>query len=250
MTTGAPWLVVSVHDVAPASRAESESWVRGLDRMGVPATLLVIPGPWRGGATGEDPAFARWLHACATGGHEIAQHGWVHAAANVDGRARRTVGSIVARGCEEFWGLDLDEAALRIDRGLEVLRAAGFDPAGFVPPGWLASPAAREAMAEAGFRYTTSHTAVIDLVTGARRRALALSHRPGGSLERVGAHTMTASAGGLPRFGCDVRIALHPDDLARPRLREASFAAIANALASGCRARTYGDVVLRPPVPA
>jgi len=250
MSTPSPWLVVSVHDVAPASRAASERWISGLDRMGVPATLLVIPGPWRGATFAGSPDFARWLHECAGRGHEIAQHGWVHAAGSVDGRARRAVGSIVARGCEEFWGLDLDEAGARIGWGLDVLRDAGFDPCGFVPPGWLASPAAREAMAAAGFRYTTSHTAVIDLVTGARRRALALSHRPGSGLERVGAHTMNASASGLPHFGCDVRIALHPDDLERPRLRDASFVAIANALAAGCVPRTYAEVVAGPAVAA
>lgn len=242
------WLVVSVHDVAPATFAESRRWVAALDDLGVAATLLVIPGPWRGAAMEGDVAFAAWLAACAERGHEVAQHGWTHVAPEAEWRARRVVGSIAGRGCEEFWGLDRDEAARRIRLGLDVLHRAGFEPRGFTPPGWLAAPAARDAMCAAGFRYTTSHSAVIDLVRGSRHHAVALSHRPGGSLERVGAHTMTVGARGLARVGWDVRIALHPDDLGRPRLRDAAFAAIGHAIAGGCRPRTYLDVVESVPV--
>jgi hypothetical protein len=46
-----------------------------------------------------------------------------------------------------------------------------------------------------------------------------------------------ASRGGL------VRIALHPDDLARPGLRDATLRAIEAVLATGGRAATYSDVV-------
>ena len=250
MSTRSPWLVVSVHDVAPASWVASQRWVDGLDELGIAATLLVIPGPWRGAALAGDAGFAAWLHACAAGGHEIALHGWEHRAEVGEGRTRRAVGSVVARGCEEFFGLDHDQAARRIGWGLDALGEVGFTPAGFVPPGLLASPAARDAMRDAGLRYTTSHTAAIDLVTGERHRAVALSHRPGSGLERLGAHAMSLSAGGFPRLGCGVRISLHPDDLGRPRLRDAAFAAITRALAGGCVARTYLELVAGRAVPA
>ena len=239
-----PWLVVSVHDVAPASFGPSLGWVGELDRMGVPATLLVIPGPWRGQTLAAGTAFVAWLRAARAAGHEIAQHGWSHEAVAGPGHhLRRATGRLLARGCEEFWSLTDDQASARLVRGRTALECAGFAVEGFTPPGWLASPAATESMAAAGFRYTTTHTAVIDLVAQRRHHALVFCHRPGGPLEGAGARLMNAAARHLPRRDRSVRIALHPDEFVQPHLRRASLQAISAALAAGARPATYLDVV-------
>lgn len=239
-----PWLVVSVHDVAPASFGSCLGWVGELDRMGVAATLLVIPGPWRGESLRPGTAFAAWLRAARISGHEIAQHGWSHEAVSGQGPAlRRVAGRVLARGCEEFWSLTGAEAAARLVRGRAALECVGLGVEGFTPPGWLASPAATEAMAAVGFRYTTTHTAVIDLVAQRRHHALAFCHRPGGRLEGAGARLMDTAARRLPRRHRSLRIALHPDEFLQPHLRRASLRAIAAALSAGARPATYLDVV-------
>jgi hypothetical protein len=244
------WIVVSVHDVAPATRRASEQWIDDLEELGLPTTMLVVPGPWKVPAIGDDRRFGAWLRGCQGRGHEIAQHGWTHAATRQGSRGRRLIGRAVARGCAEFWTLAEDEAARRLDLGRAELRSEGIEPVGFVPPGWLASAGALRSMRALGYRYTTSHTAVIDFATGARHRSVALSHRTGGSLERPGSALMTRTARLLVSQGRPVRIALHPEDLERPRLRAAALAAIDATVTAGASPMTYLDVVNRPGAPA
>jgi hypothetical protein len=83
----------------------------------------------------------------------------------------------------------------------------------------------------------------MDLSTGARHRAVALSHRSGGSLERPGSALMARTARLLAGQGRPVRIALHPEDLERPHLRSAALAAIDAALEAGASPTTYLDLV-------
>jgi predicted deacetylase len=191
----------------------------------------------------DDRWFGAWLRACLGRGHEIAQHGWAHAATGRGSRRRRALGRIVARGCAEFWTLDEAEAARRLELGRAQLRAVGIEPAGFTPPGWLASAGALRSVRVLGYRYTTSHLGVMDLSTGARHRAVALSHRSGGSLERPGSALMARTARLLAGQGRPVRIALHPEDLERPHLRSAALAAIDAALEAGASPTTYLDLV-------
>jgi hypothetical protein len=240
------WIVVSVHDVAPATRRACERWIDDLEELGLPTTMLVVPGPWKAPAIADDRRFGGWVRGCQRRGHEIAQHGWTHTATMRGSRGRRLVGRAVARGCAEFWTLDEDEAARRLCLGRAQLRSEGIEPVGFVPPGWLASAGAMRSMSALGYRYTTSHTAVIDFATGSRHRAVALSNRTGGSLERPGSALMTRTARLLASQGRPVRIALHPEDVERPRLRAAVLAAIDAAVTAGASPMTYLDVVNRP----
>jgi hypothetical protein len=58
-----------------------------------------------------------------------------------------------------------------------------------------------------------------------------------GSRVLSGSARRTAARGGL------VRVALHPDDLARPGLREVTLRTIEAVLASGARPVTYANLV-------
>ena len=238
-----PWMVVSIHDVAPATRSACEEQLADLEDLGVRASLLVVPGPWRWPVMADDPGFGEWLRECARRGHEISQHGWDHRAVSNSGIARRVTGAAVARGCAEFWGLDRSEAARRLMCGRAVMQAEGFDPVGFTAPGWLASPGTRSALVSLGYRYTTTHTAVIDLRSGASHRALAFCHRAGGRAERPGALVLAAGVRVLVSLGAPVRVAMHPSDLDRPRLNDESLDAIEEAVAGGARSLTYLEVV-------
>jgi uncharacterized protein len=239
-----PRLVVSVHDVAPATAAASRQWVEELDRRGIPASLLVVPGPWREPALADDPSFAAWLHTCVTRGHEICLHGWAHRAETAGSAGRKLIGQVVARGAGEFWTLDDEGAACRAHRGLDELARVGLTATGFTPPGWLVSRAAIHGLRQVGLHYVTTHRSVIDLRTMHKHRAIVICHRPNGTGERVGAALMSDGPKVLLRPGHTLRIALHPDDLARPGLREAALRGIDAALDAGAVALTY-EMLLR-----
>lgn len=238
-----PSVVVSVHDVSPATATETERWCADLDRIGVHASLLVIPGPWRGMALADTPDYARVLADRATKGDEIVLHGWTHTAGPEGSWARRQVGRAIARGAAEFAALDPDEAAAKLHSGQAILVDLGLNADGFCPPGWLASPGAVTALRRHGFRYFTTHRGLHDLRTRTTYHAFALSHRPGGTGERLGAALMRSWARRGARRGKLVRVALHPDDLKRPGLRDTTLRAIEDILAAGGRALTYRDLL-------
>jgi len=163
--------------LAPRRRARDQAGVRAVDRRPSKSSAC-RPRCWscRGRGRCRRSATiavsAAGCAGCQGRGHEIAQHGWTHAATRQGSRGRRLIGRAVARGCAEFWTLDEDEAARRLALGRAQLRSEGIDSVGFVPPGWLASAGALRSMRALGYRYTTSHTAVIDFATGARHRPL------------------------------------------------------------------------------
>jgi predicted deacetylase len=236
--------VVSVHDVASATATETVDWVSDLDGLRVPATLLIVPGPFRGRpALPADRRLVAFLHEAAGRGHELSLHGYQHMGVPGGPVWRRLVDGVLARGAGEFWALSETQARARLRAGLGLLADADIGVTGFTPPGWLASPGARRALASLGFRYWTSHLAVHDLKRGTASRMPALSHRPGGAGERAGVHAMITAARLLSRNRVPFRIALHPADLARPGLRAAAHAAIRAALAAGGRPVTYETLV-------
>lgn len=244
MSLGPPRLVVSVHDVSPATASESRRWVDDLDQRGVRASLLVVPGPWRERTLTADPEFAGWLRDCVARGHEICLHGWDHTASPGQPSRRALVGNLVARGCAEFWSLSEEQAAVRARWGLDVLARFGLATTGFTPPGWLASASAINGLRRVGLRYVTSHGSVTDLCSGRKVYALVICHRPHSRGERAGATLMSRAPAVFLRPGRVLRLALHPDDLLRPGLREAALKGIDAALDTGAVALTY-EALLR-----
>ena len=242
-------LVVSVHDVAPATFAASRQWCADLDQRGVPASLLVVPGPWRLPALARHAELVRWLVERSIGGDEIVLHGWSHSAGAVGSPMHRWGARVAARGAAEFAALDEHTAYRRLLAGRDLLSGLGLPTAGFTPPGWLQSAGTVRALRRLGFRYTTSHLGVHDLRCGRVRRAFALSHRPGSAGERLGAALMPAGALLSAAGGWPVRIALHPDDLSRPGLRDATLRAIDAVLARGARPCTYAGLLPARPEP-
>lgn len=237
------WLVVSVHDVHPSTALASRAWVDDLERLGIPASLLVVPGPWRGATLLHNRSLITWLHERVDRGHEIVQHGWRHEGVPGGSAWRAAVNHVVARGCAEFCALDEAAAAERLSRGGEVLDRLGFAVQGFTPPGWLASAGTTQALRRLGYRYTTTHFGVHDLDRGVVHRAFAYSHRPGGWGERLGAAMLTTGLRRAVAARRPVRVALHPADRGRPGLVDATLAALRDAVDAGARPVTYGAVV-------
>ncbi|MEI6496663.1 MAG: polysaccharide deacetylase family protein [Actinomycetota bacterium] len=253
-------VVVSVHDVAPATFDESREWVQLLDHYGICATLLVVPGPWESDGLQSSPAFIDWLHKAASKGHEVSLHGWEHrgvADPNGPGVAspwavtRRSYGRMIARGCGEFHNLGRVEAKRRLRAGLDEMRTAGFEPVGFTPPGWLASHDAIGAMRQLGFAYTTTQWAVLDFIGNRRLPIPALSQRPGSPLTAAAGLANEQIIRRRLRGGRSVRVALHPRDLDHRALidsTERTFARIDAARFAGVHAVTYCDLVTRTAV--
>ncbi|WP_280264491.1 polysaccharide deacetylase family protein [Nocardia wallacei] len=236
-------LVVSVHDVAPATAGETERWCADADAFAIPVSLLVIPGPWRGTSLSEAPGYATFLSERRARGDELMVHGWDHRATAEGALRRRAVARLIARGAAEFATLDTASAESRLRRATAVMDELGLSTTGFTPPGWLTSPAAERALIRAGFSHTTDHFGVRDLRSGRRVRGFALSQRPGGPGERTAAWLLRMQARRTAARGGFVRIALHPDDLRRPGLRDTALRAIDLALSAGARATTYAEVI-------
>lgn len=236
-----PLLLVSVHDVAPATIDAVRRWTGFLDERDVVSTLLAVPGPWRGTVLADDPTTTDWLSVRVDGGDEVGLHGWAHRADGSRRGARARVGRCIARGAEEFWALDGDEATRRVRDGLEELGRAGLHPVGFTPPGWLISGPARRAVLRSGLRYVADHRGARSATT--TLRAPALGHRPGGFSQTAGTFAMPMVARRRAAEGLPVRIALHPADLDHPKLVASTLDAIDAVLDAGGRATTYGAAV-------
>src|SRR5438477_1970156 len=72
-------LVVSIHDVAPSTRANTEKILADLARHQVnTCSLLVVPDYHHEGPSLADPGFRSWLEQMNASGHEIVLHGFFH----------------------------------------------------------------------------------------------------------------------------------------------------------------------------
>lgn len=235
-------VVVSIHDVAPSTFERSMALLGLVERQGIAATLLVVPGPWNGARPTDDPRFVRWLTAREADGHEVCLHGWSHAEP-VDARssARSRLARLIARGCAEFADLSEEEARPRIVDGLSTLRAIGCHPVGFTPPGWLASEGALSALKSAGFMYTTSQFGVTDLMTGQVHRIPAVCQRPDSPLTAISSHLIRRILVSRVAESRDVRLALHPADLGTEALRHETTTLV--QVASFGRTTTYRELV-------
>ena len=197
-------LIVSLHDVAPASAEASRRWMELFDERGLSVSMLVVPGPWRDGNLLTDISFIEWLSITTNKSHEVVLHGWSHTIDHRDrpGALHALAGQFVARGCQEFWGLT-------------------------------------EAVTEIGFDYLTSHFHVRDLVLGNQHFAPVVCQRPGSLSSGVIAHATKHLAVILRSLNLPLRVAVHPDDLHDPRLRNAILHVVDRAIADGYQSVTY-----------
>jgi predicted deacetylase len=121
-------------------------------------TLLVVPDFHRRAPIVASSGWRDAVDRALERGAELALHGLSHLD---DGGRSPTLRAFFARrfltdGEAEFAALGAAEARARIERGLAMLRDCGWEAAGFVPPAWQISDAARSVLADYGFRYTTT----------------------------------------------------------------------------------------------
>jgi predicted deacetylase len=208
-------LIVSVHDVAPTTRATVEKIVAELSRHRIPVcSLLVVPNYHHRGSSTEDHGFVRWLQDLEALGHEIVIHGYFHERPRRDGEnlPEKFFTRLYTNDEGEFYDLAYDEAFRRITQAREEFVRAGLTPRGFIAPAWLLGSAAERAAREAEMEYTTRLTEVRDLRSGDNFPARTLVYSVRSRWRRVAS---LAWNGLLARqFGGAslARVSIHPTD--------------------------------------
>lgn len=217
-----PALVVSIHDVSPATRAVTERMLDDLAGEGVPVTsLLVIPDHHRQGRIDDNPAFGEWLRNTVGGGHEAVLHGFYHLrpAKVGEGMGTRLITRSYTAGEGEFYDLSREEALDLLRRGRSAMEACGITSSGFIAPAWLLGKDAEQAVKGEGFDYTTRITEVIDLKGNAKfaARSMVYSVRAGWrrALSLLWNEGLFHHLHNAPLL----RIGLHPPDWSHPVIR-------------------------------
>jgi uncharacterized protein len=232
---GGKSLVVSIHDVSPATLERTERILSDLKSAGaVRVSLLVVPDHHHRGPVNENTAFAGWLRAACAEGNEAVLHGYYHLRENrsTDGPLTRLITRSYTAGEGEFLDLGNPEARELLLRGKAAVEACGVGVSGFIAPAWLLGAEAERAVREAGFQYTTRIATVSDFVTGAVHR----SQSQVWSVRAGWRRTCSLAWNSLlfqMTLRCPLtRIGIHPPDWDHPRIREQILRIIGKALAA------------------
>jgi predicted deacetylase len=233
-------LLIAVHDVTPAHADRVARIIDLLANAEVGQYALFVVPQWHGGWTlDEHRDFVALLRQQAAAGSEIFLHGLRH---DEQGTRRAWYHQVRAFGRTdgeaEFLALPPAEAGARMDRGLEIFRAAGLEPVGFVPPAWLHGRDWSRLMRERRLAYTENSWAVFDVTQQVRLRASAFCwstvrrwHETAGALIAAARLRVQARAPLL-------RVAIHPPDIDSRPVRE-SLQRVLRALLIGRRALSY-----------
>jgi uncharacterized protein len=221
-------MVVSVHDVSPATQEVCDRILQALGRMDVHRTsLLVVPNHHHRGRFLDDPDFCRWLAARATEGHEIVIHGYFHqrSARGGEGLRKRLVTQVYTASEGEFYDLSGPEAAALLARAQadfarfrEEYAPELPPPVGFIAPAWLLGAEAEAAVRAAGFGYTTRLTTFENLRTGEITRSQSLVYSPRSAWRRLVSRGWNAFLARRLRHNPLLRLGLHPPDFQFPAL--------------------------------
>lgn len=214
-------LVVSIHDVAPATRPRVEVIVREIEQLGVGvSSLLVVPDYHRQGRAMADPDFVAWLHVLEGRGHEVVLHGFFHERARRPNESPRekVVTRFYTADEGEFFDLNYADARALIVEAEREFRAQGFRPRGFIAPAWLLSAEAERAAIDAGMTYTTTLRRVRDFVARQEIRSQSLVYSVRSSWRRGVSLGWNRWLFARLMDNALLRLSLHPPDLAHPAI--------------------------------
>lgn len=213
--------VVSFHDLTPQSRPVCSEILTQLKERGVERTSLLVTPCWHGeDSIDRFPDFLDWLHRAQSEGHEICLHGYTHRAESIaGGPIAQAIGRFYTAREGEFYQIGREEARQRIRSGLNMLRDAGLDICGFVPPAWLLSEAGRQALKEEGLLYITE-LQHIDFLQARRLYAPVLVFSCRSGWRRWTSIRWVQLWERLNRRTPILRLAIHPVDWDFPAIRE------------------------------
>lgn len=216
-------LCIALHDVAPATWPQCERLLAMLDELGAsPVALLVVPDFHGLGRIEDDPKFIAAIEQRIRRGDEIALHGYTHRddAAPPKNPWQWFRRRVMTAGEGEFSELDRQEARRRIRRGMDAMSRVDWQVEGFVAPAWLASAGTWQALAASSLRYTSTHTALVDLRGGSiAAPCITVSSRS--IWRRVASRLWMRVSALAVRHAAIVRIGLHPVDADHVRMMAA-----------------------------
>lgn len=213
--------IVSIHDIAPGTRASTERALEDLKSAGVRLTsLLVVPNYHHRGRSIEDPQFISWLRNLEIDGHEIAIHGYFHERPRRDDENIREkfLTRVYTQNEAEFFDLSYEEALSRISRARDELRSVHLSPVGFIAPAWLLNTEGERAARDAEMQYTTRIGSVLDLLTGEREPSRSLVYSVRSAWRRMASLTWNAALARRLEMSQLVRLSIHPQDIASPKI--------------------------------
>lgn len=235
--------VVSLHDVAPSTQAQSVEILGELKTTGITVTsLLVVPDYHHRGKSMENAGFVSWLRELEEAGHEIVIHGYFHERPRRDdeGLREKILTRFYTSDEGEFFDLGYDEALARITRARDEFRSAKLSPIGFIAPAWLLGREAEEAAREAGMQYTTRLGSVTDLLTNESQPARSLVYSTRAAWRQTASLAWNAAFVRAAEMRELVRLSIHPNDFAMPKIR-AQILTLATRFAGTRKPMTYRD---------
>ena len=242
-------LVVSIHDVAPSTRAKVEKILASLAGHGVhTCSLLVVPDYHRLGRSLADPSFCSWLHALAVNEHEIVIHGFFHQRARRrDENARAKIVTRIYTADEgEFFDLGYGEALRLIRKAQEDFKTHDFHPTGFIAPAWLLGAEAERAVIDAGMSYTTTLRTVRDYHGDRTIPSQSLVYSVRSGLRRISSLAWNRSLFRRLTSNPLLRLGIHPPDIDRRAIWKQIDEIVSEALLDR-RAMSYRDLLTVTP---
>jgi predicted deacetylase len=243
-------LIVSLHDAHPGSREAITEQLRFLAGYGITRTsILVVPEFHHRGCVLADRGFCETVSGWQDQGHEIVLHGYFHDRAASPREKLSTLfwTRLYTSREAEFLDLPLDEARVRLRRGLELFAAQGWKAHGFIAPAWLMAPGLINLLAELGFSYTNRLRDIVPLLPGTHAlvasQSLCYSTRSG--WRRFVSARWNKHLFGRLRGTDLVRLSLHPRDLEFVLMRRQIDQILRASFRRGFQPTTYAEYVAR-----
>lgn len=238
-------LIVSLHDVSPHTWKECVAILAELKTLGVSRTsLLVIPNHHERGHFLDYPEFCDWLKESVAAGHEVVMHGYTHRDRI---QSRETLlDTLTTRfytaGEGEFHSISQEEAKAWVAKSLEEFAQIGLSPGGFIAPAWLLGTEAEEALRDLGVDYTTRIGGILDLKANRFHPSQSLCWSVRAAWRRWTSLVWNAFLFHRLENAPLLRIAIHPVDIAHPKI----WGQIRGIITKALRSRTttvYADII-------
>lgn len=216
-----PAFVIELHDVSPHTWPAYAPLVDAFaNDPEIRFSHLLVPDFHYQGRFDHYPAFLMKMAERLDRGDDIALHGYSHLdEARPPVWPHQVINRRIRTHEGEFAALTREQAASRIEAGVDLFRKVDWPLSGFVPPGWVAGRQARAAIRDAGFHYTSYALGMKRLPDGAFKHMPALVWSSRAPWRR-------ALSEGVSRFmrfyhaeTPVLRLALHPVDMRHERPR-------------------------------
>jgi predicted deacetylase len=179
-------------------------------------------------------------------GAEAVIHGYYHQRPVRAGETlrERFITRSYTAGEGEFFDMSYDGARELVSKAREEFQRAGLRPSGFIAPAWLLSEPAEEALRDLGLAYTTRLAGVWDLARRKTHHSQSLCWSVRAMWRRLLSLAWNAYLFSRLEGNSLLRLAIHPVDIAHPRIWWQIQRMIAVALKTRT-AQTYEEWVER-----